>query len=136
MKTKETFIRFRLEPRRGIAPYRQLVDQVREAVIGGRLKPGDQLPPVREVVTQITINPNTVHRAYRELEHLGFTQSRWGLGTFISSVPNDNDRPNERISTTDRLTAWIGDVRSSGFSDDEILDMVQKRLFERVGVES
>lgn len=65
MTDRQPSIVFRLDPRSGIAPYRQLVDQVRNAVEMGRLRGGDQLPSVREVVTQVTINPNTVHRAYR-----------------------------------------------------------------------
>ena len=80
MASNDPTIRFRLDPRSGVSPYRQLVDQVREALVAGRLQPGDQLPAVREVVTQITINPNTVHRAYRELEYLGLTipSAAWG----------------------------------------------------------
>src|SRR5271168_1594855 len=78
-------LRFRLDPRSGVPAYRQLFDQVANAVRLGRLRPGDQLPAVREVVTQITINPNTVHRAYRELEYLGLTIPQRGLGTFITA---------------------------------------------------
>jgi GntR family transcriptional regulator len=63
--------------------YRQLVDQVRQALQLGTLQPGDQLPTVREVVGQIAINPNTVHRAYRELEQEGLVQGRPGQGTFV-----------------------------------------------------
>src|SRR5665213_4376595 len=83
MNDKQASIYFRLDPHSGVAPYRQLVDQVRMAVEAGRLRGGDQLPSVRDVVGQITINPNTVHRAYRELEHLGLVEGRSGLGTFV-----------------------------------------------------
>jgi GntR family transcriptional regulator len=136
MKTKAPSIRFRLDPRSGVAPYRQLVEQVREALIAGRLKPGDQLPPVREVVTQITINPNTVHRAYRELEHLGITEAQWGLGTFITAAPMPSDLPKDRLSLADKLSAWVSNARSAGLTDHEILDMVKKGLSKRVGVVS
>ena len=74
VESRQPLINFRLDPRTGLAPYRQLVDQVRQAVSLGLLRPGDRLPSVREVVTQVTINPNTVHRAYRELEHEGVVE--------------------------------------------------------------
>src|ERR1035437_8617118 len=82
--TQHPSLTFRLDPQSGLAPYRQIVDQVRHAVRTGLLRDGDQLPSVRDVVTQITINPNTVHRAYRELEHQGIAEGRAGLGTFIT----------------------------------------------------
>jgi len=91
-------IHFRLDARGGVAPYRQLVDQVRGAITAGRLRGGDQLPSVREVVTQITINPNTVHRAYRELEHLGLAEGRVGLGTFIKRNASDTTNDDEHAS--------------------------------------
>src|SRR5664280_1104749 len=83
MSDQPPSIAFRLETRSDRAPFRQLVDQVVSAVERGQLQVGDQLPSVRVVVGQITINPNTVHRAYRELEHLGLVEGRSGLGTFV-----------------------------------------------------
>jgi GntR family transcriptional regulator len=136
MKSNTPSIRFRLDPRSGIVPYRQLVEQVQAALASGRLKAGDQLPPVREVVTQITINPNTVHRAYRELEHLGITEAQWGLGTFITLVPMTSDLPKDQLSLADKLSAWVDSARSAGLTDDEILDMVKKGLSKRAGVVS
>jgi len=70
----EPTIEFRLDRTSGVPAYRQLVDQVRQALQLGILRPGDQLPTVRDVVRQIAINPNTVHRAYRELEQQGLTE--------------------------------------------------------------
>ena len=86
-------IRFRLDPRSGVAPYRQLVDQVRRAVSLGLLHPGDQLPSVREVVGQVSINPNTVHRAYRDLEQAGVVAGRPGVGTFIVGAASSAASP-------------------------------------------
>src|ERR1700689_2855579 len=77
-------IRFRLDRKSGVPAYRQVGDQVRQALRLGILKPGDQLPTVRDVVKQIAINPNTVHRAYRDLEAQGLTEGRPGSGTFIT----------------------------------------------------
>src|ERR1700730_13429076 len=86
-------IEFRLDRQSGVPSYRQLVDQVRQSLRLGLLRPGDRLPTVRDVVKQIAINPNTVHRAYRELEHQGLTEGRPGSGTFLkrslSRVPKE-----------------------------------------------
>ena len=76
-------IEFYLDAKSGIAPYLQLVHQVRRALKLGALREGDQLPTVREVVTRIAINPNTVSKAYRELEHEGLVAARAGVGTFV-----------------------------------------------------
>jgi len=129
-------IRFRLNPHRGVAPYRQLVEQVKEAVSTGHLKPGDRLPPVREVVTQITINPNTVYRAYRELEHLGVAETRWGVGTFIRSPNMECGNSSCPPTIAESLSIWIGNARLDGANDKEILEMVLSRLRNSVRAES
>jgi GntR family transcriptional regulator len=129
-------IRFRLGPRCGVAPYRQLVEQVREAVSSGHLKPGDRLPPVREVIKQITINPNTVYRAYRELEYLGIADTQWGVGTFIRSPFTEYGNSNWPPSIIYSLSMWIDGVRSSGVSDEEIMEMVETLLRNSIGAES
>jgi GntR family transcriptional regulator len=129
MERQVPSIRFRLDSRSGTPPFRQLVEQVINAVNGGRLTPGDRLPSVREVVTQITINPNTVHRAYRELEHLGVTQAHSGLGTYISSGLGRSGAE-QGSSTPDDLISWIARARIAGLTDNEILDMVCAGLNE------
>src|SRR5277367_620009 len=83
-------IEFHLDTRSGVAPYLQLVQQVRRAVKLGLLREGDQLPTVKEVVARIAINPNTVSKAYRELEHEGLVTARTGVGTFVASTPVDD----------------------------------------------
>jgi len=77
-------IEFHLDTRSGVAPYLQIAQQVRQALRMGLLKADDQLPTVRQVVGRLAINPNTVLKAYRELEHEGFVHSRPGAGTFVS----------------------------------------------------
>ena len=77
-------IDFRIDPRSGVSPYRQIVNQVRQALRLGLLREGDQLPTVKEVVAAVAINPNTVLKAYRELEHDGLAEGRPGVGTFIT----------------------------------------------------
>lgn len=111
----EPSIRFRLDPRSGLPAYRQLVDQVRHAIRLGLLQPGDQLPSVREVVTQITINPNTVHRAYRDLEGEGLVRGEQGRGTFVlrtKAGPGPDTALLERLQ--DELEAWMERAREAG----------------------
>jgi GntR family transcriptional regulator len=90
-------IDFYLDTKSGVSPYLQIVQQVRRALKLGLLHEGDQLPTVKEVVAQVAINPNTVSKAYRELEHEGLVIARAGVGTFISStagvVSNDIQVP-------------------------------------------
>ena len=113
---------YRLDPRSDRAPFRQLVDQVTDAFERGQLRSGDQLPSVREVVRQITINPNTVHRAYRELEHLGLVEGRLGLGTFVVDVANGAPREYQSQSWRDPLREGVAMARSNGIGDVEIVD--------------
>src|ERR1700756_3028745 len=82
-------IEFHLEARSGVPTYLQLVQQVRQAVRLGLLRPGDQLPTVKEVVSSLTINPNTVLRAYRELDLEGLTEGRRGVGTFVAEAAEE-----------------------------------------------
>src|SRR3984957_2955429 len=115
---------FRLDARSDRAPFRQLVDQVTSAFERGQLQPGDQLPSVRDVVTQITINPNTVHRAYRELEHLGIAEGRAGLGTFITSHPSAAISASEPGSIERELKDRIIEARDSGMSEEQISELI------------
>src|SRR6266498_4257167 len=84
-----SMIEFHLDARSGVAPYLQLVRQVRQALRLGVLREGDQLPTVREVVAQTAINPNTVLKAYRQLEHEGLAAARPGVGTFVTATLAD-----------------------------------------------
>jgi GntR family transcriptional regulator len=112
-------IEFHLETRSGVPTYLQLVQQVRQAVRLGILHPGDQLPTVKEVVEQLTINPNTVLRAYRELDLEGLVEGRRGVGTFIVSgrppVP-----PNDVKTLRSSLQRWIDRARAAGLDDENM----------------
>ena len=119
---------FRLDPRSDRAPFRQLVDQVTDAVERGQLQAGDQLPSVREVVRQVTINPNTVHRAYRELEHLGLVEGRLGLGTFVVETRDSTQREYRANSWRDVLREGVALAQSSGISDVEIVQSFHSLL--------
>jgi GntR family transcriptional regulator len=128
MPNHPSSIVFRLDTRSDRAPFRQLVDQVVNAVERGQLQAGDQLPSVREVVRQITINPNTVHRAYRELEHLGLVEGRLGLGTFVTAREGSTASAYRASSWRDVLRDGVEMARSSGIPDVEIMKSVQGLL--------
>ena len=112
-------IEFHLESRSGVPTYLQLVQQVRQAIRLGILRPGDQLPTVKEVVTTLTINPNTVLHAYRELDHEGLVEGRRGVGTFVASdlAPVPPDDVKELRSSLQR---WLVRARAAGLDDDSI----------------
>ena len=107
-------IEFHLDPASGLSPYQQLVRQVRHALRLGLLREGDQLPTVKEVVAVLAINPNTVLKAYRELEHEGLVAARPGLGTFVTRTlaahgPLRKD-----------LQRWLTKARLAGLDDESI----------------
>jgi GntR family transcriptional regulator len=122
----EPTIEFRLDRQSGVPPYRQLVDQVRQSLRLGLLQSGDQLPTVRDVVKQIAINPNTVHRAYRELEHQGLTEGRPGSGTFIKR--SLSKVPDEQPQLQRSLEGWIRAARQAGLGDEAIIALVTEAM--------
>jgi GntR family transcriptional regulator len=111
-------IQFHLE-RTGVPAYLQLVQQVRQAVRLGVLKPGDQLPTVKEVVGTLTINPNTVLRAYRQLDIEGLTEGRRGVGTFVSAEAAPPP-PDDVKDLRPALQRWLTRARAAGLDDDAI----------------
>jgi GntR family transcriptional regulator len=120
-------IEFHLEKRTGVAPYMQLVQQVRQALRLGLLQPGDQLPTVREVVSQIAINPNTVFKAYRELEHEGLVESRPGLGTFVlKSLARSS--PAEQEGLREDLIQWLRRAFAVGLDTESIAALFSNTL--------
>lgn len=125
MKAEPT-IEFRLDRSSGVPAYRQLVDQVRRALRLGILHPGDQLPPVREVVRQVAINPNTVHRAYRELEQQGLIEGRPGSGTFVER--SLATAPQHQAELQQDLDAWVRSARQAGLGDEAIASLVAEAM--------
>src|ERR671931_2615265 len=112
-------IEFRLNDRSGVPTYLQLVHQVRQAIRLGMLQPGDQLPTVKEVVGKLAINPNTVLKAYRELDHEGLVEGRRGQGTFVSrgltpAVPTDH------AALQSDLERWPRRAREAGFDEEGV----------------
>jgi DNA-binding transcriptional regulator YhcF (GntR family) len=107
-------IYFHLDARSGIPTYLQLVNQVRHAVRSGTLRPGVQLPAAREVVAALAINPNTVFKAYRELEREGLLISRPGLGTFIAATAPEPINPEVQRKLHRLLDTWLNTARQAG----------------------
>ena len=126
-------IEFRLDMRSGVPTYLQLVQQVKQAVRLGLLQPGDQLPTVKEVVGLLAINPNTVLKAYRELDHEGLVEGRRGQGTFVSrALPVA--APADHAALQAELQNWIGKARAAGFDEDWVAALFAAavhRSFER-----
>ena len=120
---------FRVDGGSGVPIYRQLVEQVRREVMLGRLGPGDQLPTLREVVEALAINPNTVAKAYAELEHEGLVVRRQGTGTFVSSAPPASV-PAAPPALRDALFRWVRRARAAGLSGDQIRLLVSAALHE------
>src|ERR1700677_1839755 len=112
-------IQFHLDARSGVAPYRQLVDQVRHALRLGLLDEGDQLPTVKEVVGHLAINPNTVLKAYRELEHEGLVSARPPLGTFVTTTLSDETLA-AHAPLRRELQRWLAKARRAGLDDESI----------------
>lgn len=112
-------IEFRIDSRSGVPPYRQLVLQVRQALRLGLLHEGDQLPTVKDVVAHVAINPNTVLKAYRELEHEGLAAGRPGLGTFVTRSLADSSLAAHKGLRAD-LARWLTKARRAGLDDDNI----------------
>jgi len=119
-------IEFRLDRHSGVPAYRQIIDQVRHAIHLGILQPGDQLPTVREVVRQITINPNTVHRAYRELELQGLTEGRTGSGTFIRQSLSEVSKQQPKL--LGQLELWIKRARDAGLEIEAIEALIAEAM--------
>lgn len=120
-------IEFHLDMRSGVPTYLQLVHQVRQAVQLGLLEPGDQLPTVKEVVGSLAINPNTVLKAYRELDRAGLIEGRRGQGTFVlpavPSLPPDDVR-----TLRNALRRWLAQARAAGLGDDGIAALIAETV--------
>jgi GntR family transcriptional regulator len=113
--------RFRLDGSSGVPPYLQLVHQVRQSLLLGYLRPGDQLPTVKEVA----INPNTVVKAYRQLEHEGLAAGRPGQGTFITGTLADSSPPAAASHALRRsLRRWLSEAARAGLSEDAITALI------------
>jgi len=116
---------FRPNPSLGVPIYLQLMEQVKHAIETGALRPGDQLPGMRPLAEELVINPNTVAKAYRELEHEGLIELRHGAGAFVSASAKGKKLADKVRLAQPVVTAAVDKLRAKGLSDEEI-----RRLFE------
>ena len=120
---------FRVDAGSGVPIYRQLVQQVRRDLMLGRLRPGDQLPSVKEVVDSLSVNPNTVVKAFSELEHQGLVIRRQGIGTFVAASPSMTSVP-VAPRLLGSLARWVDRARQDGLSPEQIRMLLEVALDE------
>ncbi|MBO0837786.1 MAG: GntR family transcriptional regulator [Actinobacteria bacterium] len=120
-------IEFHLDSKSGVAPYLQLIHQVRHALRLGLLRTGDQLPTVKEVAGSLAINPNTVLKAYRELEYEELVAAKPGVGTFVTKTLSEQSiAAHQQLSG--ELNAWIGRAQQAGLDFESIEALFQRAL--------
>jgi GntR family transcriptional regulator len=122
-------IEFHLDAHSGLTPYLQIVRQVRQALLLGLLSEGDQLPTIKDVVAKLAINPNTVSKAYRELEHLGLAAAKPGVGTFIVKSLGQASLA-EHGPLQAALRDWLASARAASLTEPGIEAMFQNTLSE------
>jgi len=115
---------FRLDDRSGVPIYRQIIDQVLGGIASGALAEGDQLPTVRQLSVDLAVNPNTVVRAYRELEIRGVLETQQGTGTFISGQDSRPDHAERERQLSQLVSEFLARAASAGFTSRELLDRV------------
>jgi GntR family transcriptional regulator len=118
---------FHLDLRSGVPVYRQLIDQVLGAIAAGTLAPGDQIPTVRQVAVDLSINPNTVVRAYRELEIRGTLETQQGTGTFVSHQKLKRDDVERRRQLAQLVSDFVARAGAAGFTVDDLLEQLEDR---------
>ena len=123
--------RFQLDLHSGVPVYRQIMDQVLAGVASGRLVEGDQLPTVRQLAVDLSINPNTVIRAYRELEIRGFLNTHQGTGTFIGSQRVEQDDEERRRKLDSIVSDCVARAGAEGFTARQVVDRLKELLAEQ-----
>jgi GntR family transcriptional regulator len=118
---------FRLDSQSGVPVYRQLIDQVLGGVASGGLTPGRQLPTVRQVAVDLAINPNTVVRAYRELEIRGVLETQQGTGTFIGERKIERDEAERDRQLSQLVDEFASRAGAAGFTIEELMEQINER---------
>src|SRR5215469_9291081 len=118
---------FQLDVHSGVPVYRQLIDQVMGAIAAGTLEGGDQLPTVRQVAVDLSINPNTVVRAYRELEIRGTLETQQGTGTFVSHKKVKRDEVERRRQLNQLVSDFVARAGAAGFTLEELMEQLHDR---------
>jgi GntR family transcriptional regulator len=123
---------FKLTPTSGQSLYLQLVQQIRHAVESGALRDGDQLPGIRTLAQELVVSPNTIAKAYSELEHEGLLELRQGSGAFISVNHRARSLSNHIQAASRRVTDLVEDLRERDFRDEEIRRMFEAALLHQL----
>jgi len=111
----------------GLPIYLQIVNQVKYLIASGRLEPGEEMPPIRVLAEQLVVNPNTVARAYRELETAGIVEKRRTSGTYVSSTGSPLAREERLRILTERVDALLAEARQMDISTEEVVALVRSR---------
>src|SRR3954465_8288270 len=117
---------FRLDSQSGVPVYRQIIDQVLVGMAAGTLAPGTQLPTVRQVAVDLAINPNTVVRAYRELEIRGVLETQQGTGTFISNQKVQRNEVERRRQLNQIVSEFVSRAGASGFTVEDLVEQLHE----------
>ena len=120
-------MRLSISPSDGVPIYLQIVNQIKYLVASGRLAPEDELPPIRALAEQLVVNPNTVARAYRELEQAGVVYKRRTAGTFVSDAGSPLARREQLRILSQRADALLVEARQMGFETEEVIDLIRER---------
>ncbi|HEV3078551.1 MAG TPA: GntR family transcriptional regulator [Gemmataceae bacterium] len=125
-------IRFQLNPKSGVPIYRQIQDQIRYGIASGLLAPGEQLPTVRSLAVELSVNPNTVIKAYTELEREGILATEQGSGTFVGSQPAAPVADENRRAKLDSLCSeFLGNAARFGFSSQDVIQGIESLVRRR-----
>lgn len=124
-------LQFRLDLRSGVPVYRQLMDQVRAGMASGALAAGDQLPTVRQLAVDLAINPNTVLRAYRELELGGLLETQQGTGTFITQTKPRRDDVERQRQLSQLVGEFLARAGAAGFTVEELLKELRELVHDQ-----
>src|SRR5215204_6435807 len=116
-----------ISPTDGVPIYLQIVNQVKHLVSSGRLAPGEELPPIRVLAERLMVNPNTVARAYRELELAGVVEKRRTAGTYVSDAGSKLARRERLKIITERIDALLAEARTLGIGADEVVELLRQR---------
>ncbi len=125
MKVRSKPFSFALDLGSGVPVYRQIIDQVAGAIAAGSLAPGDQLPTVRQLAVDLSVNPNTVVRAYRELELRRITETQQGTGTFISKIKIKRDEAQRQKRLSQIVGDFLARAGREGFTVSELIECLQ-----------
>ena len=122
---------FSIDGKSGVPYYRQIIEQVKYGISGGKLQPGDRLPTVRQLAVDLSINPNTVIRAYREMEIKGVLETQQGSGTFVGNHRPELDELERRRMLDQILTELLARASAYGFTLEVVLEGLRQRKEEK-----